>query len=232
MPITFTEQLSAEYTQLFNTCQINPNKFATVDQTVKLITNNQQRYHIVGTRLSIPWYFIGVIHSLEASCNFTRHLHNGDPLTDFTKNVPKDRPKIGTPPFTWEDSATDALAHKKLDQWTNWTIPGMLFQLERYNGFGYRPRAINSPYLWSFSNHYTKGKFTADGIFSETAVSKQCGAATLLRRMSEQQIITLQKPITAQIRELGELVNFAPSKFSDKALALQKLLNVDRKSVV
>ncbi len=42
-----------------------------------------------------------------------------------------------------------------------------------------------SPYLWSFSTHYQCGKYVADGRWSETAVSKQCGAAVLLRRLAE-----------------------------------------------
>ena len=41
-----------------------------------------------------------------------------------------------------------------------------------------------SPYLWSFSNHYARGKYVADGHFSATAVSQQCGAALLLKRLA------------------------------------------------
>jgi hypothetical protein len=42
-----------------------------------------------------------------------------------------------------------------------------------------------TPYLRSFSNHYLSGKYVADGTWSDTAVSKQCGAAVLLRQMAE-----------------------------------------------
>jgi len=57
----------------------------------------------------------------------------------------------------------------------------MLYEFEKWNGFGYRlyhPKVL-SPYLWGFSNHYTSGKYTADGKFDESAVSTQCGAAVL-----------------------------------------------------
>jgi lysozyme family protein len=66
--------------------------------------------------------------------------------------------------------------------------------LERFNGFGYRRHDINihSPYLWSFSNHYTKGKFVADNTFSATAVSKQCGAAVLLKRMVARKLVKIE----------------------------------------
>jgi lysozyme family protein len=42
---------------------------------------------------------------------------------------------------------------------------------------------VLTPYLWSFTNHYTKGKFVADGKFDANAVSKQCGAAAILKLM-------------------------------------------------
>ena len=101
----------------------------------------------------------------------------------MTVRVPKGRPKQGQPPFTWEESASDALVFDGLHKWKDWSLPGTLFVLERFNGFGYRNKGIHSPYLWSFSNHYAKGKFVADGVFSATAVSNQCGAAVLLFRM-------------------------------------------------
>jgi hypothetical protein len=98
--------------------------------------------------------------------------------------------------------------------------------MERYNGFGYRPKGIHSPYLWSFSNHYTKGKFTADGHFDGDAVSKQIGAAVLLRRMSEQQVaVAGDTDIITQIKTLGNEVVFDPLNFHDQAERLQLLLN-------
>jgi hypothetical protein len=99
--------------------------------------------------------------------------------------VPAGRPPTGNPPFTWEQSAEDALTMHNLG--ANWTVGGTLYQLERYNGFGYRlyhPQVL-SPYLWGFSNHYSAGKYVADGTWSDTAVSNQCGAAVLLRRLAE-----------------------------------------------
>ena len=78
-------------------------------------------------------------------------------------------------------SALDALRLKKLDQVTDWSVPHMLFLLEGYNGFGYRRRGVATPYLWSFSNIYQRGKFVLDGKFDPDAVSRQCGAALMLK---------------------------------------------------
>jgi lysozyme family protein len=44
-----------------------------------------------------------------------------------------------------------------------------------------RRRGVPTPYLWSYSNLYENGKFVADGRFDPEAVSKQCGAAPMLK---------------------------------------------------
>jgi len=79
----------------------------------------------------------------------------------------------------------DALKMKGLDSWDRWDVAGMLFQLERFNGWGYRlyhPETL-SPYLWAGTSHYRSGKYVADGKWSPTAVSRQIGAVALLRCM-------------------------------------------------
>jgi lysozyme family protein len=182
---SLTQSLRREYTLLYRSCLVRPSRRAVVDRIARGLTANKARYQKVGDALGVPWYVIAVIHSMEAGGDFTRHLHNGDPLTARTVHVPAGRPRRGNPPFTWEQSATDAL--RGLTKWKDWTVPGILYELEGYNGWGYRNRRppLPSPYLWSFSNHYTRGKYVADGRFSPTAVSQQCGAAVLLKRLQE-----------------------------------------------
>jgi lysozyme family protein len=229
MPIQFTPQMQAEYQRLFDTCVINPGKLPAVNGIVQTIINGKSRYDTVSSKLGIPWYFIGIVHNLEGSSKFTTHLHNGDPLSARTVQVPKGRPKTGNPPFQWEFSAEDALVSEGLDTWTDWSLPGVLFKLEGYNGFGYRKAGINinSPYLWSFSNQYTKGKFVRDGEFSPTAVSGQCGAAILVRRLTETQNAPVENvDRIALIRQLGETISFAPNKVVEKARELQKMMNL------
>lgn len=62
----------------------------------------------------MPWYFIAAVHLRESSFQVDRHLHNGDPLTGRTVQVPAGRPPVGDPPHTFEQSASDALTLKKL----------------------------------------------------------------------------------------------------------------------
>ncbi|MCU7548738.1 hypothetical protein OCK74_06395 [Chitinophagaceae bacterium LB-8] len=227
MPLAFTLDLKREYQHLFDHCDIPDEKYSVVDNCVRKIVASKPRYEAVSTQTGIPWYFIGIIHMMECSGDFTCHLHNGDPLTARTVHVPKNCPANGNPPFTWEDSAIDALKMKSLDQWTDWSVPGILFQFERYNGFGYRSKNIKSPYLWSFSSHYKKGKFTSDGFFDPNAVSRQIGAAVLLRRMSEQQIAVAGEVDTiTRIRQTGEQVVFDPVVYDPLAKELQQLLNI------
>ena len=226
-----SDSLKLEYRGLFDTCVINRNRKAEIDAIVEKIVKNQKRYETVAEPLKIPWYFIAVIHNMESSMNFKTHLHNGDSLQKRTVHVPSGRPKSGNPPFTWEESATDAMKYKKLDKWDDWSIPGMLYKLEEYNGWGYRkyhPEVL-TPYLWSFTNHYAKGKYTADGSFSNSAVSEQCGAAALLRRLAEEGHITLTvKPEgkTSEPREAFSKSYFEDLKYSDiKIFSISIFLN-------
>lgn len=221
-----TETLRSEYQRLFDTCDIKPGKYNAVDACVNAITNGKNMYETIAARTGVPWYITGVIHKMECDCNFRTHLHNGDPLTARTTHVPKGRPKNGNPPFTFTDSAIDALTIEGFTDWKDWSISGMLYCLEKYNGFGYRSKGINTPYLWSFSNQYTKGKYVADGKFDPNAVSQQIGAAVVLRRMSELGIaIAGEKDLITQIKQLGAQVHFDPDNYNSNAEQLQKLLN-------
>lgn len=228
--VAFTPALRVEYKKLFETCRTNPDRKAAVDSLVDQIEANRARYDKVGKALGIPWQFIAVIHNMESSQRFDRHLHNGDPLSARTRQVPAGRPKTGNPPFTWEDSAADALTMRGIGSDTDWSLEGTLYQIEGYNGWGYRnfhPH-VASPYLWSFSSHYTSGKYVADGRWSDTAKSAQCGAALLLRRMAERKLYGAAAGAAASASPL--VVAYSMSKSSDpakvqQAIALQAWLN-------
>ncbi|CAC9976229.1 hypothetical protein [Flavobacterium panici] len=216
----------ANYEKLFASCIIREAKYPEIDKLVEKMALNKARYQAVGDPLNIPWYVIAIIHCMEASLRFDTHLHNGDPLTKRTVQVPAGRPKTGNPPFTWEFSANDALVFDKLNLWTNWEIAGILYKLELFNGLGYYRQGINSPYLWSYSNHYTKGKYVKDGKYDPNAVSKQCGAAVLLRRLSEQKLITLPNGhIVEQILAQGNKTAYYSGTVTNEAKELQILLN-------
>lgn len=178
--------LKTEYETLYKTLQYRNEKLDQIKHSAARVLAGKAQYAAVAKTLgAIPWYVIGVIHEMEASCNFTSHLHNGDPLTAKTKHVPAGRPKTGTPPFNWVDSAIDALSMKAFDKETDWTLPRSLHRLESYNGFGSRKKGVFTPYLWSGSRHYASGKYTFDNVWDPNAVSQQIGAAVILHMFED-----------------------------------------------
>jgi len=186
-----TDDIRQQYETLYAGCAILDADQAAVNAVIPTITANQNRYQNVSDSTGVPWYVVAAIHNLEASLDFNCHLYNGDPLTARTVHVPAGQPTVGDPPFTWEQSAIGALQYDGFTTWTDWTLAGMLYKLESYNGFGYRDHGINTPYLWSFSNNYTSGKYVADGSYDPSAVSDQCGAASVFIAMQAQGLINL-----------------------------------------
>lgn len=176
------ESLTGEYLTLFATAEIRPERLAVVRDYVDHIFKNRSRYEAVESATGVPWYFIGLIHGIEASFNFNAHLHNGDPLKVRTIHVPAGRPLVWNPPNDWTSSAIDYIQLWKFDQEKSWTVPEMLYRLEKQNGWRTRTLyKINTPYLWSYTQHYTKGKFVADNVWDPNAVSKQPGTAAQLK---------------------------------------------------
>ena len=188
-------QIEGEYQELFATCKINSKDVSRVDWYVSrmLRESSKKRYVDIFEQTCIPWYFVAGIHALEATFDFSKHLHNGDRLSGKTWRIPRNRIPGSSPPYSWVESAIDALAMKKYDKEKSWTLPEVLYRWERYNGVRSRMlHKINTPYLWSFSQHYTKGKYVRDGVWDPNAVSKQAGAAVLLRRLVDMGEVKLE----------------------------------------
>ncbi|HEY0505887.1 MAG TPA: hypothetical protein VGD42_20580 [Lysobacter sp.] len=230
--IRLTAPLRAEYQALFDRCQIEPARAQSVDKAVNGLLSHRERYRGVARPLGIPWQVVAVIHNMECSQRFDQHLHNGDPLTARTRNVPANRPPTGSPPFTWEASARDALTFDGVAAWNDWSVPGTLYLLERYNGWGYRLHhpEVKSPYLWSFSNHYSRGKYVHDGTWSDTAKSGQVGAATLLRRMAERGEFdapsdAVDADLMAAMGRRAAVLRYAPTRVTPGGAELQRFLN-------
>jgi lysozyme family protein len=181
------EALKDGYVQLFETARVRDQFVSQVGWYVSKLLDPQNRrlYQEVEDQACVPWYFVGIIHGLECSFNFKAHLHNGDPLRSQTVQIPRGRPAPWNPPNDWVSSAKDSLAYEGFVDQEDWSLPRTLFRWEAYNGFRSRANGINTPYLWSFSNHYTRGKFVADNVWDANAVSKQCGAAVMLKALLE-----------------------------------------------
>lgn len=173
------------YAEMFTQAKIKPEKLSEVKWVAQKIRANKPRYEAVVLSLAngMPYWFVGIIHFMEGGGKFSTHLHNGDPLTARTKNVPAGRPLKGQPPFSWEESAIDALTYMKYDKVTDWGIQNCLDLFERYNGMGYKKKGLSSPYLWSYTQFYTKGKYVKDGKYDPNAISKQPGVAAIMKEL-------------------------------------------------
>lgn len=165
---------------------VNPSRVTELNTLVHKIVKNRARYEVVQKALGVPWYIVGAIHYREASLNFNKHLHNGDPLTKRTVNVPKGRPVQGQPPFSWEESAIDALGDRPFKK--DMGISAMMDMLEEYNGKGYFNKGLPSPYLWSWTDQYIKGKYVKDGKFDPNFVDQQCGVMPLVIALKKLEI--------------------------------------------
>ena len=186
--------LEDEYVACFHAAQPRPERAGDLNFYLANLRKHRDRYQAVGAPFGIPRYFIGCIHALEGGFDFNTHMFNGDPLTARTVHVPRGQPEA--PPangerYTWEESATAAMRLKGFDHDGDWSLPRLLYRWEGYNGFGYRSRGVPTPYLWSFSTLYDRGRFVADHQFDPNARSKQAGAATMVKALVDEGIVTL-----------------------------------------
>ena len=172
-------QVKDEYWRLWQSMKVIPAKVPLIDRIAKRILKYKPRYQAVSKQTGVPWACIALIHQMECSGDWSLNIAQGDPWNKVSTHVPK-----GRGPFdSWEDAAVDALSIDGTDRVKQWGIERVCYELEKYNGFGSRNKGIHTPYLWSYSNHYTKGKYVADHVWDANAVSEQVGAMPLLSRM-------------------------------------------------
>jgi len=208
--LTPEQQYIKEHQMLFDSAIIQPDQQWLIDKMLNKLLIGKDKYQTVSLAFNniVPWWFILMTHAMEAGGfenPFLYHLHCGDPLTARTFHVPIGRPKFNpksgtTPPsklnpYTWEESAIDALQQFKDPKETDWSVGACLWREEQYNGLGYRKyhKQVHTPYVWSFTNHYGKspsiGKYVLDGKWDATAISKQPGCATFLIRLKEKGLL-------------------------------------------
>lgn len=177
------QKLKLANQERWNKTTVNPHLVPTLDGVAHRLVDStaKNRYLIVQSQTTVPWYVIAVIHEREASQSWMASLAQGDPWNKISVHVPR-----GIGPFdSWEDAAIYSLrkcapfaAH-----WADWTTGGLLTILEEYNGLGYAGMGLPSPYIWASTDQYTHGKYIADGHFDPHAIDHQLGCAALLVRM-------------------------------------------------
>ncbi len=157
-----------------------------MDKFKKLFEANRDRYESVAAQTGIPAALIAALHFRESSGNFNTYLHQGDPLGKPPVHWPTNIPTF----HKWEDAAVHALKQKgsiKKDLgMTEGTtdLASMATFAEYYNGLGYHNRGRVSPYVYSGTTEYTKGKYVADGKFDPNTVDAQLGVVAMVSAVS------------------------------------------------
>jgi lysozyme family protein len=194
------------YTKFLANLQITEWGKREADRIAEIICKNQDKYLEVSKLTGVPWQFVGALHHMECGGNFSQHLANGDPIDCPTVQVP-----TGIPAGTWVECAVVALQLPGKDYRLSNNIDwhdGLkwLWRAEQYNGFGYvidHPDVL-SPYLWSGTNHYTKGKYVKDGKWDAGTVSKQVGAVPIWASLG---VLNATKNIITRAEKMTELIN-------------------------
>jgi lysozyme family protein len=166
---------------------------AEFTRPAKVAVANKGRYLAIARAAGMPdiaWVFIAVSHYRESSQDFSRSLAQGDKWNEVSHNVP-----AGRGPFkSFEDAAVDALVRcaPKAALLKDWSIGGMLTNLERFNGLGYASGPVRgryppmpSPYVWAGTNQQVKGKYVRDGVFDPDHMDTQLGVAGLILTMMQ-----------------------------------------------
>jgi lysozyme family protein len=178
---------------------IHPQWQKAIDETADRLTapGNKAKFLAVQQAEGVKWFAVAIIKERESGADpaFKRSIAQGDPWNARSVHVPKGR----GPFMSWEAAAHDALIDCApfAGRWRDWSIGGLLTILEKYNGVGYASRGLPSPYIWSKTNIYIKGKYVRDGVFDPEYVDQQIGCAALLLAMQKRDpSITFDKPGT------------------------------------
>lgn len=201
------------YNSLFNTAYVLPDHEGTVEWYIKKLIPKIDRYKKISDECKIPWYMLACIHSLEGAMDFNNNIQNGQSLSKKTTIVP-----VGKGPYaSFEDSVREEFLKTRASDIKDysWDIADVLWFLESHNGFGYYYKKINTPYLWSFTNHYKTGYYVRDGVFDGAAVSKQAGAVAIILGLVKHGYLSFKVPEIKPVEPLEVVPEALPDITQD-----------------
>jgi len=163
---------------------------AAIPHLDKLVARYQRTQSVYQTiehmrRNGVPARVVFALLYREADNDMTKSPAQGDPLNHRSIHVPKGRIPGKNPPYTFLESAEDSYYSPELDHLDtkNWSeIGAVLWNCVGFNGLGYTKRGLPSPYAWSMTTAYLRGKYVSDGRFDPLAVDKQAGVAAILKQ--------------------------------------------------
>lgn len=187
--------LIAENTERWHAMRIDEARAAEFDRVAKRLFAGKSRFLTVESHTGVPWWVVAVIFERESGGDWGAYLGNGQPLGKVTTEVPAGRgPFFGAD--AWERGCYDALMDcpPHASRWKDWSIGGALTLLEQYNGLGYAAKGVPSPYIWSGTDQYTRGKYIRDHVYDPNAVDKQLGCAGLIEALHAINVETHAEP--------------------------------------
>ena len=205
------DDLRADNEAKWQAMRISALRKASIESDARRVIASRARLMVVERLTGVPWFVAALLDLREENLRMSGHLHNGDGLKARTVHAPRNRPVKGNPPFTFEESAVDALTYDGLAANHVWDVAGIAYFIERYNGFGYRDHGRASSYLWAGCQHYVTGKYVADGKYDPRAVDKQNGCMVVLRAaMAIDPTITLGGTIATSAPTVTDTVRSRP----------------------
>ncbi len=169
--------------------KLDRRKKSDLEAFYKSWEKNKAKYEAVAKKTGVPAELIAALHWRESTGNFNTYLHQGDPLGKKAVNWPNNIPIF----HKWESAAEHALNQKKwlrdklkIDADTT-DLAALATYAEYYNGLGYHYKGKPSPYVWSGTNQYTRGKYVADGKYSSVTKDKQLGVVAMIQYIRDQQ---------------------------------------------
>jgi uncharacterized protein (TIGR02594 family) len=173
------ETLKPEFERLLSTVQLTDPDGA--EAAARKVLAGKARYVEAERLTGVPWGVIGAIDWRESSCDPSASLGQGDPWNKVSTHEPK-----GQGPFrSWAEAAVFYLQRDKMNDLprAEWNMAWACYKCERYNGLGPRNHGIFTPYLWCGTNHYTKGGYPSDGVWSASYVNKSPGVVAVLYQL-------------------------------------------------
>lgn len=136
-------------------------------------------------QLHVPWWAIPLVHERECVRgvdNWDCNIAQGELYNIKSRIIPHSGPFV-----SFNAAAMDALVVQapQLAKWNNWSLGGVATINEMYNGTGYAKRGLPSPYVWSGTNIYVKGKYVRDGKYDPNAIDTQIGVIVTLKALMQ-----------------------------------------------
>lgn len=183
--------LLAENTKRWSRMKIKPSFWSAAQKFAKRALAHKEEYQAIADTIKnkynkhVPWWFIPLVHERECIRgvdNWTCNIAQGDPFNRKSRHVPYNGPFS-----SFREAAIAALVNEAphAASNTNWSGGGAMTIAEAYNGMGYAKKNTSSPYVWSGTSEYIKGKYVADHKYNPNFVDTQLGVAISLKAMME-----------------------------------------------